>query len=60
MSAISEMERSLIKEKQKNGIALALAEGKYKGRKKKYTSDHMGMKHAIDLYQTHKLEKLPR
>ena len=34
MSAVSEMERSLIKEKQRNGIALALAEGKYKGRRK--------------------------
>ena len=54
MSAVSEMERSLIKEKQRNGIALALAEGKYKGRKKKYTSDHMGMKHALDLYETRK------
>ncbi|MED3564446.1 recombinase family protein [Bacillus xiapuensis] len=52
MSAVAEMERSLIKEKQRNGIAIAKEKGKYKGRVKKYHSKHAGMKHALDLYHS--------
>ncbi|MGM0877480.1 MAG: hypothetical protein ACQEWV_22775 [Bacillota bacterium] len=36
MSAVAEMERSLIKEKQRNGVAIAKSKGKYSGRVKKY------------------------
>jgi DNA invertase Pin-like site-specific DNA recombinase len=52
MSAVAEMERNLIKEKQRNGIALAKEKGKYRGRVKKYHSKHAGMKHALDLFHS--------
>ncbi|MFC0274995.1 recombinase family protein [Metabacillus herbersteinensis] len=52
MSAVAEMERSLIKEKQRNGVAIAKSQGKYKGRVKKYHSKHSGMNHALDLYRS--------
>ncbi|MGZ4159900.1 MAG: recombinase family protein [Neobacillus sp.] len=52
MSAIAEMERSLIKEKQRNGIAVAKEKGKYLGRPKKFTSKHAGLKHALELYHS--------
>jgi DNA invertase Pin-like site-specific DNA recombinase len=51
MAGFSELERTVIKEKQKNGIQLAKKNGKYKGRIKKYTQKHAGMNHAIQLYQ---------
>jgi DNA invertase Pin-like site-specific DNA recombinase len=54
MAGFSELERTIIKEKQRNGIELAKKNGKYKGRLKKYTSKHAGMTHAIELYQTGK------
>lgn len=37
MASVAEMERSLIKERQREGIALAKAAGKYKGRKSQQT-----------------------
>lgn len=49
MAGFSELDRTIIKEKQRNGIALAKKRGAYKGRKKKYTADHAGMNHAIEL-----------
>ncbi|MDQ6598192.1 recombinase family protein [Bacillus salipaludis] len=52
MSAVAEMERNLINEKQRNGIAIAKEKGKYKGRVKKYHSKHAGMKHALDMYHS--------
>lgn len=51
MAAFSELERTMIKEKQRAGIELAKRKGKYKGRVKKYTGTHAGMKHAIELYK---------
>lgn len=54
LSGFAEMERELIKEKQRNGIEIAKRDGKYKGRKKKYTRDHMGMGHALELYHSGK------
>ena len=54
MSAVAEMERSLIKEKQRNGIALAKESGKYRGRVRKYSEKHAGMKHALELYHSGK------
>lgn len=38
MGAVAEFERSLILERQREGIAIAKAEGKYKGSKKKLTA----------------------
>lgn len=49
MAGFSELDRTMIKEKQRNGIALAKEKGLYKGRVKKYTSDHPGMNHALEL-----------
>jgi len=51
MAGFSEMERSLIKEKQRNGVEMAKQEGKYKGRVKRYTDKHAGLQHAITLFQ---------
>jgi DNA invertase Pin-like site-specific DNA recombinase len=50
MAGFSELERTMIKEKQRAGIDLAKQKGKYVGRIKKYTEKHVGMKHAIELY----------
>lgn len=50
MSGFSELERTIIKEKQRAGIELAKRHGKYHGRPKKYSSRHAGMNHAIELY----------
>jgi DNA invertase Pin-like site-specific DNA recombinase len=52
MSAFSELERKIIKEKVKNGIEIAKRNGKYKGRIRRYTPKHAGLQHAIDLYKT--------
>lgn len=49
MAGFSELDRTMTKEKQRNGIALAKKRGAYKGRKKKYTANHAGMNHAIEL-----------
>ena len=38
LGAVAEFERSLIKERQREGIAIAKAKGKYKGRKPSLTS----------------------
>ncbi|HDR7471469.1 recombinase family protein [Bacillus toyonensis] len=51
MSAFSELDREMIKEKQIAGIKLAKQKGVYRGRIKKYTAQHAGMKHAIELRQ---------
>lgn len=49
MAAFSELERTMNKEKQTNGIRLAKEKGKYRGRLKKYTDKHPGMNHALEL-----------
>lgn len=41
MGAVAEFERSMILERQREGIAIAKAEGKYKGRKPKLTSEQV-------------------
>lgn len=46
---IAESERLRIKERQKQGIALAKKQGKYKGRKKKYTKDSPQLIQAFKL-----------
>lgn len=52
MVAIAQLERDLIMERQKEGIAIAKEQGKYQGRLRKYTSKHPGMAHAIELAAT--------
>lgn len=49
MSAFSELDREMIKEKQIAGIKLAKQKGVYRDRIKKYTEQHAGMNHAIEL-----------
>jgi DNA invertase Pin-like site-specific DNA recombinase len=44
MGAFSEFERSLIRERQKEGVAIAKAKGKYKGSKR-----HLTDQQATDL-----------
>ncbi|PEJ58165.1 resolvase [Bacillus wiedmannii] len=51
MSAFSELDREMIKEKQIAGIKLAKQKGVYRGRIKKYTEQHAGMNHTIELRQ---------
>jgi DNA invertase Pin-like site-specific DNA recombinase len=50
MAAFSELDREMIKEKQRAGIKLAKQKKRvYRGRLKKYTDKHPGMNHAIEL-----------
>lgn len=50
LSFVSENERIKIRERQKQGIALAKRRGVYKGRPKKYTSGNQSLKNAIKMY----------
>lgn len=52
MSAFSELDRTMIKEKQQAGIAIAKRKGIYKGKKPKFTLKHDGIRHAIELHET--------
>ncbi|MHC8523959.1 recombinase family protein [Rossellomorea sp. H39__3] len=51
MGGVNQLERDLIRMRQREGIELAKKEGKYIGRVKKYHKNHAGMKHAIELYE---------
>lgn len=42
--------RDLIRMRQKEGIALAKKEGKFKGRLTLYTESHEGPRYTLDLY----------
>ena len=42
MGAFAEFERALIRERQREGIALAKAKGKYRGRKPSLTQEQIG------------------
>ncbi len=55
MAAFSELDREMIKEKQRAGIKLAKNKGVYRGRLKKYTDKHPGVSQAT-LYR--KLKEL--
>ncbi|MBC1318510.1 recombinase family protein [Listeria booriae] len=44
-------DRKRILESQRQGIAIAKAAGRYKGRPKKYTEDHAAMQHALELFE---------
>ncbi|MFX3624014.1 MAG: recombinase family protein [Ectobacillus sp.] len=50
LTGIAEFELSLIKERQREGIALAKERGVYKGRPKKYTEKNKGLQHALELF----------
>ena len=52
MSAVSELERNLIKERQKEGIKLAKEKGIYNGRPKKYTEKNPRLVHAFELVKS--------
>ena len=41
----------MIKQRQKEGIALAKKKGLYKGRPKKYTENNPRFAHALELYE---------
>lgn len=51
MSGLSQYERKMIKQRQREGIETAKQKGKYVGRVRKYTDKHSGMKHAMLLYK---------
>lgn len=51
MAGVNQLERDLIKMRQKEGIEIAKKEGKFKGRVKKYHDNHAGMNYAVKLYR---------
>jgi DNA invertase Pin-like site-specific DNA recombinase len=51
MGGVNQLERDLIRMRQREGIDLAVKEGKYKGRVKKYHKNHAGMNYAVKLYK---------
>lgn len=50
MGGVNQLERDLIRMRQREGIELAKKEGKFKGRLKKYHKNHAGMNYAVKLY----------
>lgn len=52
MAGFSELDRTMIKEKQRAGIQLAKQKGLYQGRPVKYSATHSGVKHALGLRET--------
>lgn len=57
IGAISEFERDLILERQKEGIAVAKKEGKYKGRKKIEISDLPSFERLYAKYMRREISK---
>ncbi len=51
MAGVNQLERDLIRMRQREGIELAKKEGKFKGRLKKYHKNHAGMNYAVKLYE---------
>lgn len=51
MAGVNQLERDLIRMRQREGIEIAKREGKFKGRVKKYHKGHEGMNYAIKLYR---------
>lgn len=51
MAGVNQLERDLIRMRQREGIELAKKEGKFKGRVKKYHKNHAGMNYAVKLYR---------
>lgn len=48
--SVAEWEREMILERQKEGIAVAKAQGKYKGKPKKYHDKNPALIHALELF----------
>ncbi|KMK76362.1 recombinase family protein [Alkalihalobacillus pseudalcaliphilus] len=51
MAGVNQLERDLIRMRQREGIELAKKEGKFKGRLKKYHKNHAGMNYAVKLFK---------
>jgi DNA invertase Pin-like site-specific DNA recombinase len=56
MSAVSQLERDLTRQRMREGIAVAKKNGVYKGRAKTFTENNPRMKHALDLYESNPKE----
>ncbi|MED4183588.1 recombinase family protein [Priestia megaterium] len=54
MAGVNQLERDIMKMRQKEGIVIAKEKGRYVGRLKKYHEKHAGMNHAIELYRAGK------
>lgn len=52
IAGVNQLERELIKMRQREGIEIAKKQGKFKGRVKKYTDKHKGLEHAVKLYNS--------
>jgi DNA invertase Pin-like site-specific DNA recombinase len=50
-AGLAQLERNLIKQRQREGIELAKQRGVYKGRPRTYTERHKGMQYAIKLFK---------
>lgn len=50
MAGVNQLERDLIRMRQREGIEIAKSQGKYKGRVKKYHNNHEGINYAVKLY----------
>lgn len=48
--SVAEWEREMMLERQREGIAVAKANGKYKGKPKKYTDKNPALIHALELF----------
>lgn len=55
MAGVNQLERDLIRMRQREGIEIAKKEGKFKGRVKKYHKNHAGMNYSIKLYKEGKM-----
>jgi len=55
MGGVNQLERDLIRMRQREGIDLAKKEGKYCGRIKKYHDKHAGINYAVKLYREGKM-----
>jgi DNA invertase Pin-like site-specific DNA recombinase len=58
LASVAEFEVDLMKERQREGIEQAKKRGVYKGRPKKYTNEHAGLQHALELYKNRDNNKL--
>jgi DNA invertase Pin-like site-specific DNA recombinase len=56
--SVGEWEREMILERQREGIQEAKQRGVYKGRIKKYTDKHMGLNHALELFNNRDTNKM--
>ena len=51
MAGVNQLERDLIKMRQREGIEIAKKEGRFKGKVKKYDKNHVGINYAVKLYR---------